>query len=56
MGLFNSIQKHFYLPEDINKIEDRAILVIDKRRNYQYDKSEYNMKEFERFIVLEKGE
>ena len=49
--------KHFYLPEDINKTEEKTILVIDKRRNYQYDKSKYNMKEFERFIVLEnKGE
>ena len=49
--------KHFYLPEDINKTEEKTILVIDKRRNYQYDKSKYNMKEFERFRVLEnKGE
>ena len=49
--------KYFYLPEDINKTEEKTILVIDKRRNYQYDKSKYNMKEFERFIVLEnKGE
>jgi hypothetical protein len=45
--------KHFYLPGDANDVGDKSVLVIDKRNNYEYDKSKFKVKEFERFIVLE---
>ena len=42
---------HFYLPESM---ERNNVYVIDKRRNTSLDESKYTIKEFERFIVVEK--
>lgn len=42
---------YFYLPESM---KENNIYVIEKRRNIGIDESKFKVKEFERFIVLEK--